>query len=443
MTKMTKTKPAKPTKAKTESPKKKKHIGWIILTAVVLVLVILWFATTPSKDLQITGRFVLGENKTVLAKWDKNEPLANDLTTVCKNLPGYDEFLPLPDGKTALVTCMDGWIWKVDMTTWTAERFVDPPLEAAGAVMSPTDDNIVYFCSSVLYGETYPEGETPGVYALNLTTKEITTVINRVPLVSYHTPDSTRTEHGYVYTNGEHSMKVSDMTDDNSMVTAFCNDMAISRDGKRMYWSEPFSYEGAAMGGGKNVYETLSLGEHGRIWCYNTETDTVSLVVDGLSFADGLLLEYPDDTSTQESSILVCETIRYCITRAHLTGSKAATAEPLWTDLPGMCDGLGYDENGNIWVGLLHARSGAVDTIYKHPWLKQILLRMPSSWFSGSKGCGLIAFDPTCSKVLYYTLYTGDNISDIPVAVGTDGKIFLPSFVKEQSGLHYIDNPLY
>lgn len=427
-------------KNKEKKPKKKGR-GWIILGCVLLALIILWIATKPSSDLQITGKYVLGENEKVLAMEDRSEPLANAITTKCKNMPGYDEFLPLPDGKTALTTCMDGWIYKVDLENWKAEKFVDAPLEAAGAVLDPLDENRVYLCSSYLYGEEYPEDENPGVYALDLTTKEVTPVVERVPLYDYKDPVKDKEGRGYVYADGQYSMKVKDMTEENSMICAFCNDLDISRDGKRIYWSEPFSYEGAAMGGGMNIYETISLGEHGRIWCYDMDKESVSLILDGLSFADGLLLEYPNEKATKESSILVCETIRYCITRASLLGDEE-TAEAIWTDLPGMCDGLGKDENGNIWVGLLHARSSAVDLIYAHPSLKHLLLRLPNSLFSGSEGCGLIAFDPTCSECLYYTLYTGENISDIPVAVGHDGKVFLPRFVKEQKGLHYISNPL-
>lgn len=421
--------------------KKKHRIGHWILGILLLLIAVWWIVMTPDKDIRISGIYELGENEEVLAMEDPSEPLASQIVTVCDNMPGYDEFLPLPDGRHALTTCMDGWIWMVDLENWTAEQFIDAPLEAAGAVMDPLDENRVYFCSSYLYGETYPQDETPGIYALDMTTKQVTAIVNRTPLYEYSYPAEAG-DVGFVYADGSHSMRVPEMNEDNSMICAFCNDLAISRDGKRIYWSEPFNYEGAAMGGGKNVYETISLGQHGRIWCYDLDADTVSLVGDGFSFADGLLLEYADEEDAEEDSILVCETIKYCISRLYLSGSRSGTAEVVWNNLPGMCDGMGYDENGNIWVGLLHARSGIVDLIYKHPWMKHIFLRVPADMISGSKGCGLIAFDPTASKVLYYTMYTGENISDIPVAVGFDGKIFLPSFVKDQRGLHYIPNPL-
>ena len=58
---------------------------------------------------------------------------------------------------------------------------------------------------------------------------------------------------------------------------AFCNDLEISADGNRIYFSEPFAYEGASMGGG-TVPEAISFHGNGRIWHVGSFDELLPLI---------------------------------------------------------------------------------------------------------------------------------------------------------------------
>jgi len=133
---------------------------------------------------------------------------------------------------------------------------------------------------------------------------------------------------------------------------AFCNDLDVSRDGRRIYFSEPFAWPGASMGGGA-FREAIALGRNGRLWLVDLERGTVSLVAQDYTFIDGVLLEYGPKPGAREQSVLVSETVKFRILRLDLDGTRD---EVLWDSLPGLPDGLDRDAQGRVWVGLVKTR---------------------------------------------------------------------------------------
>ncbi len=406
---------------------------------VILAFGVWWVASAPPPYLTIAEPYSMGPvPEALLAVKAEGDPIGERLETLPNEIRGYDEVILQEDRGRAFVTVQDGWIWKLDLNTGEAERFVDAPLMAAGAVQHPDDPNALAFCASHLHGETYPEGERVGIYRLDLETREITPILLRVPLPPKSGTPQAGNE-GIVYTaETENRLSISAMDDTNSRPIAFANDLAVSSDGKRFYFSEPFAYEGAAMGGG-TVGEAISLGNNGLLWSVDTETQTAALVVQGYNFVDGVLLE---ENEGIEESVIFTETPKFRIMRAWLRGERAGQDEILWDSLPGMPDGMDRDADGNIWIGMLKKRSGLITWLHANPWIKPLFLRIPPSKLPVTLDTSVLALSPDGSTPLWYAEHAGEKISDIAVAIPGENRLYLANFTRETPGVHWIPNPL-
>jgi hypothetical protein len=422
--------------------------GIIVLIPILIVIVILWNNTSPPDHLKIAPPFIIGEvPENVIEAEAPVDIIALDLITEIPDLPGHDDIVLQEHLNRAFVTGMDGWIWMVNLEEKKAEPFVDVPLMAAGIRLVPETDDKVVFCSSHLFGETYPEVDKVGIYELTISSKEIYPIINRVPKTLYDVAipyDNV----GTVYTEDNPTIiSLDDLNDENSRPLVFCNDLDISKDGNRIYFSEPFAYKGASMGGGA-FGEAITLGTNGLLWCVDLENSIVYLVAQNYSFLDGVLLEdeveYEVDygENAKETSILITETIKFRIVRLIISGDDAGSDQILWDNLPGMPDGMDRDANGNIWVGLLKSRSNIINWVHKHPWIKHFVLRLPQSRLPVPKETGFMQLSPDGSEVLYYTMHNGSRLSDISVVVPGKDVIYLPNFQKESKGLNKIKFPL-
>jgi hypothetical protein len=345
-----------------------------------------------------------------------------------KALPGYDDVVVFADG-TALASGMDGWIWRIDLSSAEAERWMDVPLMPAGLRVDPTDPNLLFFCSAILHGQSYPATERVGLYALRLSTKQIDSVVLDVP------HDVGRSDFPEVFpldgrpeTAGIRPL-------------AFCNDLDVSGDGQRIYFSEPFASEGASMGGGA-VAEAIALGRNGRLWMHDRQTGATRLVARGFHFLDGVLIE-PGPGGGRETSILITETTRFRIQRIKLGHGEAARSEIVWQDLPGMPDGLDRDALGNVWVGLLGLRSATTDWIHANPWIKPLLLQMPTVWIPRGESTGVLVLSPDAAVPLFLGLHDGSSVRDVSVAIPSGERVYLASFDPDQRGLVWIPRPAF
>jgi len=401
---------------------------WASLVGVVAAGVLLWCSTAPREELAVTGPVELGAIPQELARVAMPEDwLHASVQRGAEDLPGHDDVVVLPDG-TALASGMDGWIWWIDTARDRAERFVDVPLMAAGLRLAPDDPDLVYFCASVLYGQSYPPAERVGLYALRISTREAEPVVLDVPR------ETGAADGPQVFRTDEPAAS------SGVRPLAFCNDLDVSADGGRIYWSEPFAYEGASMGGGA-VREAIALGRHGRLWVHDRSTGATRLVARGFHFLDGILVE-PGPGGSREVSVLITETTRFRIQRLVVDGPDAGRHAVLWDDLPGMPDGLDRDTAGNVWVGLLTLRSGVTDWIHAHPWIKPFLLRLPPAWIPKGGATGVLAFDPRAESPLLLALHDGSVIRDVSVAIPSGDRIYLASFDPSQRGLSWIPKPI-
>ena len=405
-----------------------------ILALIVGVIGVWWISAAPPPGLRIAPPYEMGDVPPRLAAvQSETDYIADTVETLAREIPGYDELILQEDQGRAFAMASDGWIWIVDLESGSAERFVDAPLMAAGGRIVPGDDDRICFCSSYLSGQTYPEDERPGLYELRISTKEITTLLLRVPL------PPADTQEGVVFVGEDRKpLAISDMNDRNSRAIAFCNDLDISADGQRIYFSEPFSYAGASMGAGA-IDEAISLGNNGRLWVLDRDAETAALVAQNFTFIDGVLLEPAGDP--KETSVLVAEATRFRVLRLFLNGDRAGEYDVLWENLPAVPDGLDRDAKGRIWLGLIKERSGLLTWAHANPWIKPLMLRIPLSILPIPEATAFMGMNSDASEVLFYTLHDGAQVRDISVVVPGKDHLYLACFNPERPGLHRVPYP--
>ncbi len=399
------------------------------LLGLSFVAVVWWWWAAPPAELEVSGPVEFGPIPEGLRNvGSAGDILSSTAERIGNELPGYDDVVVFGDG-SALASGMDGWIWKIRLETGEAERWVDAPLMPAGLRAAPDDPDALYFCSAVLHGEVYPATERVGLYRVSRSTKEITPIVLEVPR------DTGTPESAQVFP------ETTPARIPGTRPLAFCNDLDISADGQRIYFSEPFAYEGASMGGGA-VANAIALGRNGRLWMHDRTTGATRLVARGFFFLDGVLIE-ENPFGGREASVLVTETTRFRILRFFVSGPDAGRSVVLWRDLPGMPDGLDRDVDGNVWVGLLGLRSSTTDWIHAHPWIKPLLLRLPRSWIPKGRATGLLALDPGAKRARFLGLHDGSFVRDISVAIPVGERVYLASFDPEQRGLVWMPRPVF
>ncbi len=412
----------------------KKTVLWILLAPVALITgaLMISYGAGLSSDIKIGGAYDLGPvPDEVIQVQDHSEPLAN-ASVEMKELPGHDDLVFDVKSKIGYASGMDGWVWKLDFASGEAKRWVELPVNPAGMQFANSDRDRLLVCASRLGGEEYPPEARVGLYEIEIDSGEYK------PLV-LDLPELTDPGEPVVYAKDRQDAKpLSQLSGDNSRPFSLCNDLAVSSDGNRIYLTEPFRREDAAMGSGA-VPEAIGLYPHGKLWMYDRGQNTISLVLDGFTFIDGILLEESGEPGAPaESSVIFTETTRFRMIRAFLTGEKAGQYEVLQDNLPGLADGLERDSEGRIWTGIIKKRSGLINLVHANPWLKPMLLGLPQALLPVSKATGIMVFDPTGRQTLYFSMHDGSHIMDISVAVPMGDRIYLPTFKKSARGLYSI-----
>lgn len=370
----------------------------------------------------------------LLAVKTSDDHIAQHAHRAANGLPAHDEIVLQEHLGRAFVTGMDRWIWQVDLASGKAEHVAPTTMYPAGARLMPGTDDTLLFCNTRLDHEVYADTAQVGLYELTLSTKTIRPLALRVPLPPPMTPPIPGNQ-GNVYTADKAPpLAFKDMNDSNSRPIAFCNDIDISRDGKRVYMSEPFDYPGASAGAGA-VPEAILLAKNGRLWQFDLEQGTARLVAQNYNFIDGILIDQEVDATGKEISVLVTETPKSRLSRFYVSGPKAGQDQLLWDNLPGLPDGIDRDPEGRVWVGLIKDRTKAATWIHANPWIKPFLLRLPRSLLPITKPTSIIAFSPDASQALFYTHHNGSTVGDISVVVPGKDTLYLPSFERSSEGL--------
>jgi sugar lactone lactonase YvrE len=406
----------------------------IIPLFVLFLIAIWWFISAPPADLQIGPSYSLGPvSQTILHVENQTDFLAQYVRSIDCDIQGYDDIVFDHNHGIAYASSMDGWIWKIDLEDQLCERFVKVPMMPAGIHLNPVNENELFFCSSRMDEEKYPDEEKVGLYLLNLNTRELDPVLLKLPILS---PKPMETTFSPLDRPG---INIIEMDETNSRTFCLCNDLDISSDGQRIYISEPVNSPRASMGSGA-VIEAIGLAPIGKLWIFDRTKESIHLVLDNFTFVDGLLL-MPSDS--EEHSILFTETTKFRIMETFFQGPKSGTTEVRMEHLPGMPDGLDRDANGNIWIGLIKKRSSTINWLHRNPWIKPFFLRLPQSILPVSEDSGILALSSDGQQAVYYSMHDGSHISDISVVSPYKKELYFPVFNKESKGIYFATNPLF
>ncbi len=210
----------------------------------------------------------------------------------------------------------------------------------------------------------------------------------------------------------------------------YADELAIAKDG-RIYFSDASTKFGAKAAGSSMKASLLEIMEHGktgRILVYNPQDKTTKILLDGLSFPNGVGM-CPDD-----ECILFAETGTYEIKRYWLKGAKAGITEVIIGNLPGFPDNLnGY--NGRYWIGLTSPRAPALDKFSDKPFVRKIFQRLPASMRPKARNYGFVfAIDMDGNILAQYQ----DPSGAYPLTTGAyeapDGWLYISSLSAKNLG---------
>lgn len=407
-----------------------RRTGGIVVVALVVAGLIWWFTSAPAEYMAVGPSVDFGGVDEAIARVEADpETIAAALERIDSDAPGHDDVILREDEGDVFVSGMDGFIWRVPLDGGAAEPFVDVPMMPSGLRRAPDDPDVIYFCASRLHGTTHAEDERVGLYRFSIGERQVTPVVLDVA----DTPPIPAMRQK-VFSNTDEAAPTYDPNDDHSASRPleFCNDLDVSNDGKRIYFTEPIAYEGASMGGGA-VGEAITLGDNGRLWRHDLETGETRLVADGFHFIDGILVESVDDS--REESVLVTQTPGFAITRFFVDGERAGTAEHVWTGLPGMPDGMDRGEDGRIWIGMFRRRSPFLTWAHRNPWIKPLLLRLPLDLLPVPKETGILGLSPDGGTPEFYVMVETPELTDAAVAIPGREHLYIANFDRTQRGI--------
>ena len=110
---------------------------------------------------------------------------------------------------------------------------------------------------------------------------------------------------------------------------------------------------------------------HGKIIRYDPSSKKLTLLLDGLYFANGVAVS-PDG-----QFLLFNETYDYSVSKYWLQGPKTGTREKIFTNTPGFPDGISTGSNGIFWIGMYTLRNADADALSPKPFLRKIVFRLP------------------------------------------------------------------
>ncbi len=166
---------------------------------------------------------------------------------------------------------------------------------------------------------------------------------------------------------------LADHTDDGSLIS-YADDLDIASDG-RIFFSDASTRFGAKAAGGTLQGSLLALMEHsndGRILVYDPGDKSVNVVLEGLTFPNGIAM------CPKDKCLLVAETGTYAVKRVWLNGNEAGQIDTLLNNLPGFPDNLNLAPDGSFWLGLTSPRADALDKLSKKPLVRMIVQRLPA-----------------------------------------------------------------
>ncbi|XP_022971473.1 protein STRICTOSIDINE SYNTHASE-LIKE 10-like [Cucurbita maxima] len=146
----------------------------------------------------------------------------------------------------------------------------------------------------------------------------------------------------------------------------FTNDLDIDEEGDVIYFTD----SSTVFQRRQFMASILSGDSTGRLFKYDRDSKQVTVLLQGLAFANGVAL------SKDKSHLLVVESTTGRILRFWVRGPEAGNLDVL-AKLPGYPDNIRRNPKGEYWVAL-HAKKGLVGRLVSsNSWFGKVLLKLP------------------------------------------------------------------
>ncbi|XP_038586159.1 adipocyte plasma membrane-associated protein-like isoform X3 [Micropterus salmoides] len=151
---------------------------------------------------------------------------------------------------------------------------------------------------------------------------------------------------------------------------SFINDVAVTQDGKKLYFTDSSSRWQRR----DYMHLIMEATADGRVLEYDTESRELTVVMDNLRFPNGIHL-LPD-----EESVLVAETTMARIRRVHVAGLNKGGMDTFMDNLPGFPDNIRPSSSGGYWVAMSAVRPNPgfsmLDFLSQRPWIKKLIFKL-------------------------------------------------------------------
>ncbi|XP_056293270.1 adipocyte plasma membrane-associated protein isoform X2 [Pseudoliparis swirei] len=151
---------------------------------------------------------------------------------------------------------------------------------------------------------------------------------------------------------------------------SFINDVAVTRDGKKLYFTDSSSRWQRR----DYLHLIMEATADGRVLEYDTDSRQLTVVMENLRFPNGIQL-LPD-----EESVLVAETTMARIRRVHVAGLNKGGMDTFVDNLPGFPDNIRPSSSGGYWVAMAAVRPNPgfsmLDFLSQRPWIKKFIFKL-------------------------------------------------------------------
>lgn len=207
-------------------------------------------------------------------------------------------------------------------------------------------------------------------------------------------------------------------------VFKFADDLEIDSTGI-IYFTDASSRFGFAYNQ-KNILENQPTGS---FYSYNPSTNELSLLMDSLNFANGVAIDH------NEEFVFVNETMNYQLRRYWINGIKKGQWEVMFNNLPGFPDGISRGENGIFWLTFASPRVKILDDLLPHPFLRNILYRIPESLQPSPIHYGIILGIDREGRVVYNFQDPSGKFGEITSVQQFGDKLYLGSLYENGIGV--------
>ncbi|XP_061367585.1 protein STRICTOSIDINE SYNTHASE-LIKE 2-like [Gastrolobium bilobum] len=170
----------------------------------------------------------------------------------------------------------------------------------------------------------------------------------------------------------------------------------------------------------------LSRDKTGKLMKYVPQKEQVSVLLNNLSFANGVALSKDGDY------ILIVETTNCRVLRYWLETPKAGTLE-VFADLPGFPDNIKRSPRGGFWVGIYSRREKLIQWILSYPWIGKTVVRLP---LDITKAYSYLAKLKGSTGLAIRLSEQGDVLEIVEDSSGTRGRSI--SEVEERDGVLWV-----